>query len=105
LGPTEERILQDSQAPEIFGPSGSLNGDPEAWPTAHGHVFEADLPGGGGGPIRSQLIESTGNGCFTVAGFPTASNLDPQGIVVDLRDLSSPMITYPNSSELKNACQ
>jgi len=89
-------ILADTGAPGVFGP---LTADPEKWPAARGHIVAPDAPGGGW-----ELIHSNGSGCFTVSGIPTASDPDPRGLLVDLRNKSAPTIGEPASSSLLAAC-
>lgn len=90
-------ILGDSGAPGVFGPT-TLGGAHHTWPTALGHVSAHDGPG------SSALIHSAGTGCFTVAGFPTASKPDPEGLLVDFRDSANPRIETAPASHLAPRC-
>jgi hypothetical protein len=94
--PGDANILSDTGAPSVFGP---LAADPATWPTALGHISAPDLTAG-----NWELIHSTGAGCFTVVGLPTPLAPDPLGLLVDLRNPSSPTIGEPRSSSLATAC-
>jgi hypothetical protein len=89
-------ILGDTLVPSLFGP---LTADPEKWPSALGHVFAPDTSS-----LSGELMHSGGNGCFTVTGVPLGAVPDPQGLLVDLRNTSSPSITEVPSSTLVARC-
>lgn len=82
----------------MFG-LGGLDADPEKWVSARGHVSAID-----GSGATTDLIRSSGSGCFTVAGFATPTNRDPVGLVVDLRDVKKPFVLDRRNSELATYC-
>jgi len=97
-GPSKEdaNILDDTGAPGFFGP---LAGSYEQWPTATGHVTAPDARGAG-----PRLLQSTGAGCFTIAGLPTAADTNPKGVLVDLRAATAPVVRELATSDLPGAC-
>jgi hypothetical protein len=91
-------IVGDTGAPGFFGSPGL--GEPfGSWPTGAGHVSAPDSPG-----AVSALIENRGNGCFTVAGYPTPADPDPMGMVVDIRRPTQPVIDQTRNSRLSGRC-
>jgi hypothetical protein len=80
-------IIDDIGAPGVFGP---LALPYTQWPTAVGHVTAPEVSGADGALLRSR-----GDGCFTLAGFPTPADSNPAGLVVDLRDAKAPRVEQP----------
>jgi hypothetical protein len=81
------------------GPAGALIAkvgvNTNAWPLA---ASVTTTPAGGAG----RLVESTGNGCFTVVG--PATTPDPSALVVDLRQTTH-RVTETVASALGSACR
>jgi hypothetical protein len=92
----DPNILADTGAPGFYT---TLNGKPETWPGATGHITTPDLAG----PARP-LVHSSGQGCFTVSGIPRNGDSDPRGLVVDLRNAAALVIDQPASSTLAARC-
>lgn len=91
-------ITGDSGAPGLFG-AGSITTDPDQWPSTRSHVTAPDVP-----TAWSSLVVSAGTGCFTVAGLPTPDDPDLIGLLVDLRNASTPTIAEPKTSKLASVC-
>jgi len=62
-------------------------------------VTAPDAPG-----ASSRLLQSTGAGCFTLAGLPSAADTNPSGVLVDLRMAATPVVREMPTSELAGAC-
>jgi hypothetical protein len=89
-------IISDTGAPGVFGPLALAY---TQWPTAAGHVTAPDVSGADGA-----LLRSSGDGCFTLAGFPTRADSNPTGLVVDLRDAKAPRVEQPLTATLATRC-
>lgn len=92
-------IQGDSAAPALFAPA-LLGAAPIDWPTAMGNVSANE----GAVPIAGQLVRNSGNGCFTVSGYPTSIDPDPTGLLVDFRNPSAPVVDDRPSSALGALC-
>jgi hypothetical protein len=95
---TRPSVIQDASALGLFDPI-ALGRPYGNWPTAFGHVFAPDSPG----PFNT-LMQNFGNGCFTVSGFPTPSDPNPMGLLVDFRNLAAPVVSDRRTSDLGTLC-
>ena len=91
-------ILGDTGAPGLFD-STALGAPFPDWPTALGHVSAPDV-----GSASNTLMRSTGSGCFAVAGFPTPSDPNPMGLLVDFCNLNAPIVAESRTSDLPTLC-
>lgn len=91
-------ILGDSAALGLYA-AGALGAAPVTWPTALGHVVAPDSTGPPATPISS-----VGDGCLTIAGFPTPRDRDPLGLLIDLRNSATPIVEEHRNSSLASRC-
>jgi hypothetical protein len=91
-------IVDDTGAPGLFSPTG-LGGPPRTWPAALGHVSAHGIVGASAG-----LMRNPGNGCFTLAGYPTPADPNPLGLLVDFRDPKAPVVQDSRTSDLATLC-
>jgi Glycine zipper len=95
---TRSSVIRDASALTLFDPV-ALGGPYQNWPTALGHVFAPDIPG-----ASNTLMRNSGKGCFTVAGFPTPTDQNPMGLLVDFRNLAAPIVSDRRTNELGTLC-
>jgi hypothetical protein len=92
----DAQILDDTGAPALYA---TLGKPYDTWPTAMGHVTAPDVPG-----ASSELLRSSGNGCFTLAGLLTVADSNPSGLLVDLRVAAAPRVETIPTTKLAGRC-
>jgi hypothetical protein len=98
LGPSngDAQIFDDIDAAGLYV---TLGKPYDIWPTAAGHVTAPHVPG-----VSSELLRSSGSGCFTLAGLPTAADSNPPGLLVDLRATAAPRVETMPTAKLAGRC-
>ena len=92
----DAQILDDTGAPALYA---TLGKPYDTWPTATGHVSAPEVPSASG-----ELLRSSGSGCFTLAGLPTAADSNPPGLLVDLRVTAAPRVETMPTAQLAGRC-